>query len=644
MIGKTVSHYRVLERIGESATGVVYKAEDLSLGRGVALKFLAPELAADGSAMLRFRHEARMASSLNHPNICTVYEIAEHEELQFIVMELMEGQALSHLISGKPLDLEDLLSIGVQICDGLDAAHTEGVIHRDLKPANIFVSNRGQAKILDFGLAQLTPTHDSTEQHVIKVWGQSAAGTVPYMSPEQINRGKMDGRSDLFSLGIVLYEMATGRRAFAGRTIAEIQTSLLRDAAPSPGLVNESVPAELSRIVLKALEKNRDLRYQTASDLRADLQRLKRDLESVGGSPVHLVSNQSADRHALFTWDRARYAAGMAIAAGLIAAGAATFNRAEESTPEPQGNLPPAPVKRTAAAATPTAGPSVARDVAAAAKSSVFPTPRSDRSAGQDLRIARKMTDAGLHEQAAAKLEELVSNHPGTQEALEGYFLIGALQENRRRPNDAMATYLEIADRFKGNPRAPEALLRLAQLTRKSDRNDRELEARRILADLVGQYPNGAWAPRALFTKAEIEEGLRLSEPDAVLRDTVPSSLVSYRQIGRSYPRSSVHAVSMTRLARLYEKQKRYQLAADTYGQLARSHPKDADEAWFRSGEIYRRRLKNPNKARAAYANVSAGSSHFGDAQKYMKVDSPVGLPDRPASKAVQHRRPVLRR
>ena len=388
MTGKTVSHYRVLERIGDGATGVVYKAEDLSLGRGVALKFLAPELAADSSAVLRFRHEARMASSLNHPNICAVYEIGEHEHSQFIVMELFEGQVLSQLISGKPVELEDLLWIGIQVCDALDAAHAGGVVHRDLKPANIFVNHRGQAKILDFGLAELTPARRTTAEPIDRRVGPRYAGypgTAPYMSPEQINRGKIDGRSDLFSLGIVLYEMATGRRAFSGGTLAQIQSSLLRDPAPSPRLVNPAVPEELSRIILKALEKNRELRYQTASDLRADLQRLKRDLELVGGSSAHLAAAGPAREQGVRR-EVARYAAGIAIAAGLITAGVATFNRGGAPMPEAQRSVPPEPVTTKPDAAGRALPPSRRRHA-------TLPSPSNEPSAAQN-RAAQPPTHA----------------------------------------------------------------------------------------------------------------------------------------------------------------------------------------------------------------------------------------------------------
>lgn len=629
LIDRTISHYRVLAKIGEGASGVVYKAEDLALGRGVALKFLAPELASDGSAMLRFRHEARMASSLNHPNICTVYEIAEHEESEFIAMELLEGDVLSHLIGGKPVGFDELLSISIQICDALDAAHAQGMIHRDLKPANIFVTSRGQVKILDFGLAQLNPNRETPEQQVphLKVWGPSNAGTAPYMSPEQINNAKIDHRSDLFSIGIVLYEMTTGRRAFAGQTIAQIQKAVLQDPAPSAQAVYAAVPAELNRIIIKALEKNRELRYQTASDLRADMQRLKRDLEAAGGSTTF---HRATQHRGMSQWKIAVYGAGILIAAGLIAAAASTFQKPAvvESKPEEaadrrasvgatrtEGGAP-----KTEKPNSPPAGASTAMSSAASVVPLAPPAPPAS-SVAQDLRIARTMIKAGLHDQAAAKLRGLVASHPATPQALQSYFLIAEIQEQQRRVDDAKATYLEIADRFKDDERAPEALFRMAQLMRGSERSDKEAEARRVLTEIASEYRKSRWASRALYTKAEIEQAQNLRERDEELKISVPSALISYRQIAREHQKSAFHEVALWRLAELYAKLKRYDLAADGYETIAKSYKTHSDEAWFRSAEIYRSRLNDRQKARAAYTNVSASSRYFEDAQKHLKAN-----------------------
>jgi serine/threonine protein kinase/TolA-binding protein len=717
LVGQTLGHYKILDQLGAGGMGVVYRAQDTKLGRQVALKVLPANSSTGDEAVERFRREARTASSLNHPNICTIYSFDEHEGQLYLAMELLDGEPLDRKLSGRPLDLRLMLDTAAQVADALDAAHAEGILHRDIKPANIFLTRRGQVKVLDFGLAKLSPEYrrrsgriDAAGETFIPEHFASQAGTtvgtIAYMSPEQARGDEVDPRTDLFSFGVVLYEMATGRQTFPGHTTAVVFDGILNRDPAAPSTLNAMLPPELDRIISKALEKDRSLRYQTAADIGADLKRLRRDSGSkasipatsgmvaaaapdaatvvisssptvvgapsgIGSAPTiapppHTLpppmrpSDPSAViRAAAKTpWFWGAGVAVLAIAA--VAAGIGAFlasrpapaaEQAQAATPAPvpapavempspanvtAADVPPvtAPAASVAAAPAPppaktapqlSAGskPAPATQTAVtAAKSPVkVPTPVSrDSEAAQRLDVAKAKLANNLNDQALADLRLIINEFPNTAPAAEAAFLAADVHEKMNRPDDAMAAFVEFEQRFSRDRRAVESKLRRAQILSRRPNAPSQMQARELWGEVARDHAGTPHAQIALQQKLRMEtERKNLRELDPVMNIQVPAVIPTLRMIIEQFPDSPQAMAARNRLALMLEDLNRWAETAQVLEDLGARAGGNPAEVWFRLGEIYERRLKDPARAREAYAKVPKSSPRFNEAQRRLK-------------------------
>ena len=670
LTGQTLGHYKILDQLGAGGMGVVYRAEDLKLGRQVALKVLPAGATDNEEAVERFKREARTASALNHPNICTIYGFDEHEGQLYLAMELLDGDPLDQRLLGKPIELHHMLDIAAQVADALDAAHSEGILHRDVKPANIFLTRRGPVKVLDFGLAKLSPTYrrpgrpvgpgreSRVPEHFTSVAG-TTVGTIAYMSPEQAKGDDVDPRTDLFSFGVVLYEMATGRQSFT---------------------LNANIPFELDRIISKALEKDRTLRYQTAADLGADLKRLRRDASSrqipvavpsdVGpgaatvvvlpattmwsspsgssgtaagaappasvGAPPPLRPPPSAGAHLsaitkTAVKSPAVWGAGAAVivVASIAAAiGAFVATRGGGASPAtPTGGGTAIGANPTAAGTKPGAGnatttrPATKMPVASPVAPAPAPAPVSrEAEATQRLEVARAKVANNLNDQALADLRQIIIEYPGSRAGAEASLLAAELHEKTGRLEDAMAAYVEFESRFKGDRRAADSKMRRANILGRS-RNPRAVQqSLELLNEVVRDFPGTAQAQQALQTKLRIESDRKdFREIDPVLKVEVPSVMVTLRTFIAQFPDGTQSLVARNRLAVMLAQMNRHAEAAQVLEELATKFPDNPMDAWFRVGEIYERRLKDPVKAKKAYARVPPGTAKYSDAQQRLK-------------------------
>ena len=678
MVGTTIAHYRIIEKLGAGGMGEVFKAEDLTLGRLVALKFLPPSLAGDRHAVERLRREARAASVLNHPGICTIHAIEEHDGQQFIAMEFVDGQPLSNLIAAGAMPLATLLPLALQIADALEAAHSHGIVHRDIKPGNIFVTRRQQAKILDFGLVKASSDFSdrlTLGTEALTTTPGMTVGTIAYMSPEQARGEPLDARTDLFSFGLVLYEMATGRRAFGGTTTAVVFDGILNRMPPPALQVNPDLPPELDRIIGKAVEKERELRYQTALDLAADLQRLRRDSSSArvpvaqssstatpvyapasstgiaaaqmpsGMSPV--AAPQEITSTAVAAATTSRLSKGLMIAATfviivLVAMVAYMSGRIQQlagSAPSP-AEAPAAPPATTAAATTPeTTGlpgsPGLRGSPKSPAVTATTPAPgrppapppappaaedgrarvaREEAAAAAEIEDVRGHLAAGQYGQAIVALNSFIERNPAHRLTPDAYMLLGQAYESSKRDDEAVRAYASLVERFTTSPRVAEALFRQAQRVMASRQPQREQMARQTYSQVADQYPTSDWASRALIARAEIEERMRERVMDQTIGADVPVAFPTYRALAERYPAFSENA--LWKMSEILEDLNRYALQAQALDDLSARFPQTRHDAAWKLGEIRERRFKDRAGAVEAYSRVPSTSPKYRDAQR----------------------------
>jgi tetratricopeptide (TPR) repeat protein len=673
--GRTLSHYRVVMKLGQGASGLVYLAEDLVLGRAVVLKRLPPD--ASESDRARALVEARTIAALNHPNICTLYEYEEADDEQFLVLEVLEGQTLEELVAQGPLPLAQVLDLGVQLSDALDAAHTHGIVHRDIKPPNVFVTFRGQAKILDFGIATLSSPVGAPRYPAgtSKIGSNALYGTLHYIAPEQIRGEIVDGRADLFSLGALLYEMATGARAFDGADPPDVAAAILGGSVVPMRTLRAEIPAELERIVGRALEKHPDLRCQSAADLRADLQRLKRQVETGilspaaqpatladaldEPAPVGASAGPTAPTSVAIRASAAARAAArgritplwMAAAAAVIAAGVglpawmlrSTPSGASTATvyntpPPAPSDVPPLPSVTSSTAtpppstvwldppsdqvpdaAAPGSGAHGAATAAAPVAATILP-PAPDFA--EELRSARAALTAQNFDESVGILRDVALKAGDTTPGIEAQIVLAHVYARQRLVDEAVAAYAAVVARYPTHPKAAEAMYYQAQAILGTPRADRDSEAHKLLSEIADRFSGHAFVPRALLARGEIESRRKNYKFDDVLGKAVPASLVTYRRLTgiRNGGREREHA--LWRLAQAYERVERFDLAAQAYRNLGEDYTNTHYDAWASAARLYDRRLNDPVLARAAYQRVPSTSPAFKDAQKYVRSAS----------------------